>query len=64
MYNKKFIKRFHTKYTKTENCWNWIGYKHKLGYGQIKFENKLLSGPRVAWEIAYGKNYKRIICFT
>jgi hypothetical protein len=48
--------RFWSKVQKTDQCWEWVGYVHPSGYGQISRGGR--DGHtyvhRVSWEIHYG----------
>ena len=39
---------------KTESCWNWIASIHKTGYGQFKFDGKMVPTHRMSWKLTYG----------
>lgn len=42
--------RFWAKVEKTETCWNWIGAKNDMGYGQIRAAGKALYAHRMSFE--------------
>ena len=49
--------RFWKKVDKTSTCWNWIGNKTRLGYGQIGLggtEGKICLAHRISYELAHG----------
>lgn len=35
-------------------CWPWLGYRHPLGYGQVKAHGRTSLSHRVAYELAHG----------
>lgn len=47
--------RFWIKVEKTDNCWNWIGYKNPKGYGSIKIDGKKIRAHRLSYIIHFGK---------
>lgn len=38
-----------------DECWEWLGAKNDLGYGQITYQKTFYKAPRLSWQIAYGK---------
>lgn len=54
--NSKIQLRFWDNLNKedSEICWNWMGYRNRVGYGQIKVGGKNLRAHRVAYAIANG----------
>lgn len=38
-----------------DDCWLWVGSMHKLGYGILTRNNKLLKAHRYSWELFRGK---------
>ncbi len=46
-------RRFWSKVTKTDSCWNWAAAVRK-GYGAFKFEGKVYDAHRFAYLIVYG----------
>lgn len=38
-----------------EECWNWMGFKTKAGYGQLTVCQQLLYAHRFSWELKNGK---------
>jgi hypothetical protein len=53
---KSFNERFWEKVAKQgeEACWEWIGTKHKKGYGSIRNADKMEKAHRVAYEMSKG----------
>jgi len=46
--------RFWAKVSFTpEGCWLWLGSKAK-GYGKLRFNTRMVSAPRFAYELTYG----------
>ncbi len=45
----------HVNKKSDEECWEWIGYKDKGGYGTIRFRNKQAYAHRLIYEIVCGK---------
>jgi hypothetical protein len=45
---QRYIDRFHTKYKIDSNthCWNWTGFRNRLGYGQYWDGNKVVLAHR------------------
>lgn len=39
---------------KTDECWNWSGSIHRLGYGQVRWGGGFRKAHRVAYELAIG----------
>jgi len=37
-----------------DECWEWMGYKDKGGYGNISIRNYPTRTHRYAWELSYG----------
>lgn len=35
-------------------CWNWLGSKHRRGYGHFGAIKKVLYAHRVSWELHFG----------
>lgn len=52
---KDLVGRFEKKIDKTKGCWNWIGAKHRQGYGNFGVKGKIKLSHRVSWEIYVGK---------
>jgi hypothetical protein len=48
--------RFWTHVAKGNNCWNWIGWQHRQGYGMLRInqegESTMHLAHRVSWMIA------------
>ncbi len=44
------IQRFMSKVIKTGNCWEWLGYKNKAGYGRFNLDGKVKYTHRVSYE--------------
>lgn len=47
--------RFWAKVEKTDDCWLWVGYKNKAGYGRIRYEGRLRVAHEVSWILAGNK---------
>ena len=48
------LDRFWNKVEFTTDCWNWLGYKLKTGYGQFKLNYKSLLAHRVSYILHNG----------
>ncbi len=46
----KSIQRFISKIQKSDGCWEWLGYKKKLGYGQFYTDNRRYEAHRLSYE--------------
>jgi hypothetical protein len=57
---KSSLERFHEKYIKNKNCWEWIGTKIKSGYGQIAAKGKLILSHLFSYELYYGEFNKKL----
>lgn len=68
----RFIKqpleqRFWQKVNKKEDdqCWEWLGFKIKSGYGRLRDENKQTKqATHISWFIEYGDYPKEYMCHT
>lgn len=57
--------RFWKKVKKTKTCWLWTGYKHSMGYGQFRLNNKNISAHRLSWILNRGPIPKGMyVCHT
>lgn len=45
----------HIESNVSKGCWIWMGYKNKLGYGQINIDGKPRGVHRILYEIVHGK---------
>lgn len=65
-FSEKDKKRFYSKVAKTDDlnqCWEWMGYKCKEGYGRIGWKSKASTlAHRAAYVIATGDNTSLLIC--
>lgn len=64
---KPLEERFWTKVRKGVSCWEWVGCKDQLGYGQIKssMNRKNLRAHRLSYELSKGKIPKgMIVCHS
>lgn len=41
--------RFFDKVDKSGDCWEWLAYKNRRGYGQFKLNGKMERAHRVSW---------------
>lgn len=48
------VDRFYKRVSKTDGCWNWMGYRMATGHGQFGIRNKLLLVHRYSYEINIG----------
>lgn len=49
--------RFWSRVDKTAgpaDCWPWIGFRDKYGYGQVSYQAKMVSTHRLAWLLSHG----------
>lgn len=53
---EKLEQRFKAKFTQTsdKDCWNWLAYKDKNGYGELNVKGKALSAHRISWILEKG----------
>ena len=49
--NTTIEERFWKKVDKTETCWNWIGSKCNVGYGQFTKNSKHILAHRYSFEL-------------
>ncbi len=49
--NPKDINRFMSKVKKTNNCWEWTGFKNPDGYGKFFYNKKQRLAHRVSYEL-------------
>lgn len=42
-------------------CWEWIAYKNKLGYGVFRFDNKTQLAHRISWFLKYNIMPDRLV---
>lgn len=47
--------RFWNNVDKSTNCWLWLGYIDKYGYGMFSVENRPIRVHRFSYELHYGK---------
>jgi len=54
--SKKDISRFWAKVDRREpdDCWEWQGYRDKVGYGRFRLKQQSYTTSRVAYAIAHG----------
>lgn len=52
----KILDRFWQRVSKTENCWEWTGYKNADGYGRICIHHRMMGAHRLSWIIENKKN--------
>lgn len=38
-----------------DECWEWLGWKSRDGYGMFDFNDKKLKAHRVSWELTHNK---------
>src|SRR5256885_74384 len=36
-------------------CWEWVGSKRELGYGQVRYKGRSARAHRIAWELTFGE---------
>ena len=48
-------KRFESKFTKSDGCWEWTASKVKGGYGQIRVSEQMQYSHRVAYQLYVGE---------
>jgi hypothetical protein len=53
--NPKQLKNFWKKIVKTDNCWEWIGARNKLGYGSFGIDGKTQLAHRISYRINKGQ---------
>jgi hypothetical protein len=55
-YSPSALERFwsYVKVAGVDECWEWVGYRTRNGYGKLRVVEKLVSAHRMAWEIANG----------
>jgi hypothetical protein len=72
-FTKEEVRRFESKISKGDSCWEWIGTKFSTGYGMFCVSRKRESGTRrtysshrVSWSIHSGKEIPKglWICHT
>ena len=49
------LKRFESKFLKTEGCWNWLAGSDKNGYGRFRFGPSKARAPRVSYLLYKGE---------
>lgn len=49
---ERFVKKW--KRNDETGCWEWIGARHRQGYGQFYIDGKILLSHRVAWMLRHG----------
>ena len=49
-----YIHRFVTKITIGDDCWEWLAYADKNGYGNFWFDGKNHQSHRIAWMLTFG----------
>lgn len=61
------IDRFNSFVSKhhAQGCWDWVGNKHKQGYGKISFMGKATLAHRISYELFVGPIPKKMmVCHT
>lgn len=48
------IKKFLDSFTYSDNCWEWNGYKKRLGYGEFYANNARYQAHRFSYELFKG----------
>lgn len=46
--------RFWAKVVKSEGCWIWTGSKNCVGYGTMRFGEKMKKAHRISWQLHNG----------
>lgn len=49
------IEDFWNNVEKTDNCWNYLLYKSKKGYGQFSWKGKLVNAHKFSYELINSK---------
>lgn len=49
------IERFWSKVRKTAECWYWVGFRDRQGYGRFYEPKNATSAHRASWHIHYGE---------
>ncbi len=52
---KTIKQRFDEKIDKSGNCWQWTGWKNRVGYGSFWYKDSPKRANRVAWLLEYGE---------
>lgn len=47
--------RFWIKVDKSNDCWNWTATKNRSGYGQFRYEGRIVKAHRFSYELSNGK---------
>lgn len=45
---------FWNQIDRTSSCWNWLGWKTKKGYGELRFEGRTVRAHRLSYELKKG----------
>lgn len=52
---KQILDRFWSKTDLTGPCWNWKAGKDRYGYGEFRFDGKMVRSHRFSYEQYFGK---------
>jgi len=52
--NQEIVDTFFKQVEKTDCCWNWLGPKNPLGYGQTSIHSQGYKAHRVSYYLKYG----------
>jgi hypothetical protein len=47
--------RFWSQVDKSKDCWEWVGYRNRTGYGQVAFTKAHTMTHRISWILTYGE---------
>lgn len=47
--------RFWKRIKKSDQCWEWIGLKIKIGYGSLWWSDKMWLAHRISWTLHFGE---------
>ena len=50
-FEPKHVAKFFSKIKKVDNCWIWMGYKNKDGYGRFAIKNTKIYAHRFSYEL-------------
>lgn len=53
-HGKTLSERFFIYVKKTDNCWLWIGYRDRNGYGKLNYQGGPQLASRISWLLHHG----------